>query len=165
MGIGDRLKFLARSYLNHARKKGHELFDQNGLSSLNDDEREMTLEEQVRKAVEKEFQQEEAEKRKRQYKNTAQRQQKAKTSPGRRRDSNTPNRPKTKNQQLAQHYANLELPPGASIEEVHKSWRKLILKYHPDRYAGDTLKIERATRITQIINSSYSALLEHLEDT
>jgi DnaJ-domain-containing protein 1 len=166
MGIKDRLKFIARSYMNSARRKGHELFDQAGLSSLEDENNDMTLEEQVRLAVEADLRREDQESRDRKHQSSTH----SKFNRESKKSSNDNEHSKagnstdqSKQRKIAQHYANLELPPGAPIEEVHKAWRKLILKYHPDRHAGDKARIERATRISQIINSSYTALLEHLE--
>ena len=153
MGIGDRLKFIARSYMNSARKKGHELFDQAGLSSLENENNEMSIEEQVRRTVEAEL--------KKENRTFHSRGRTSSKNSSRSRKKNTIN--DNKKRKINQYYANLELPPGSPIEDVHKAWRKLILKYHPDRHAGDKTRIQRATRISQIINSSYSALLEHLE--
>ena len=151
MSITDRLKFIARSYLNSAKKRGRRLLDEAGLdpidtSSLSDDE----LEAEIRRKVEAELAQEAREgKTFRKQK----KQQKTKKRRGRR----------SSKRKIAQCYANLELTPGATVDEIHKAWRRLILKYHPDRYPGDKAKMERATRITQIINESYNTLLEHLD--
>ena len=150
MSITDRLKFIARSYLNSAKKRGKRLLDEAGLdpidtSSLSDDE----LEREIRRKVEAELAREEKTGR------TARPFKKKKAQ--KRRQS------KTTKRKLAQCYANLELSPGATVDEIHKAWRKLILKYHPDRYPGDKAKMERATRITQIINESYNTLLDHLD--
>ena len=166
MGITDRLKFIARSYMNSARRKGHELFDQPGLSSLEDENNEMSLEEQVRRTVEAEIKKENNDLHRKSMSRARRRKfNDSKTtssrSSGSSRSKNTIK--ENRERKINQHYANLELAPGAPIEDVHKAWRKLILKYHPDRHAGDKTRIQRATRISQIINSSYSALLEHLE--
>ncbi|KAK5242598.1 hypothetical protein LTR16_008407, partial [Cryomyces antarcticus] len=34
------------------------------------------------------------------------------------------------------YYADLELPPDACVDDVKKQFRKLALKYHPDRNPG-----------------------------
>ncbi|KAF2238247.1 hypothetical protein EV356DRAFT_507338 [Viridothelium virens] len=34
------------------------------------------------------------------------------------------------------YYADLELPPDSSVDDVRKQYRKLALKYHPDRNSG-----------------------------
>jgi len=169
MGITDRLKFIARSYMNQVSKKGHKLFDQAGLTSLNDNEDE-SLEEQVRLAVEAEIRTEEKREKQQQnlgnkYKRNEKNRKQGYSSSDKSKNhrGNRSKNYQNKDRKILQHYANLELIPGATAEEVHKAWRKLILKYHPDRYVGDKNKIKRATKITQIINSSYTALLEHLE--
>ena len=35
------------------------------------------------------------------------------------------------------YYADLELPPDSSIDDIRKQYRKLALKYHPDRNSGN----------------------------
>ena len=51
-------------------------------------------------------------------------------------------------------YKVLGLEPGASDEEVKKAYRKLAMKYHPDRNPGD----EEAARKMQEINAAYDAI-------
>ena len=35
------------------------------------------------------------------------------------------------------YYRILELPPGASIADIKKSFRRLALRYHPDKNFGN----------------------------
>ncbi len=64
---------------------------------------------------------------------------------------------------LRQDYANLEVPFGASIEEVRRSYKSLILKYHPDKHAGDPEKQRVALEITKKINASFERIRAHHE--
>jgi len=59
---------------------------------------------------------------------------------------------------LRQDYANLEVPFGADIETVRKSYRSLILRYHPDKHAGDAEKHRIALEITKKINESFERI-------
>lgn len=54
----------------------------------------------------------------------------------------------------AQYYANLELTFGASIEEIRKSYKKLMRKYHPDFYGNDEGKRKVAEEIVQRLNEA-----------
>lgn len=54
-----------------------------------------------------------------------------------------------------QYYADLELPYGASFEEIKKSYRRLIKQYHPDKYANERSKYEAAVKITTKLNEAY----------
>lgn len=64
---------------------------------------------------------------------------------------------------LAQYYANLELPYGASLKEVKHAYRRLIKQYHPDRYEHDAEKRETAEHILKKLNEAYTFLEEHLK--
>ncbi len=55
---------------------------------------------------------------------------------------------------LAQYYANLELPYGAGMDEVKKAWKRLLMKYHPDKHQ-DKEKVKTATVLTQKLNEAY----------
>ncbi len=59
---------------------------------------------------------------------------------------------------LRKDYTNLEVPFGASFEEVRKSYKNLLRKYHPDKYANDPNKLKITTEITKKINESYQKI-------
>ena len=59
---------------------------------------------------------------------------------------------------LRQDYANLEVPFGADMETVRKSYKRLVLAYHPDRHSGNTEQQRIALEITKKINSSFERL-------
>ena len=52
------------------------------------------------------------------------------------------------------HYTLLELPENATDEEIKKSYRKLSLKYHPDRNGGNPEMVSKF----QKINEAYEVL-------
>lgn len=55
-------------------------------------------------------------------------------------------------------YRTLELEPGASFEEIRKSYRRLLKQYHPDRFAKDPEKYKVATEVTRNITVAYDGL-------
>jgi DnaJ-domain-containing protein 1 len=59
---------------------------------------------------------------------------------------------------LRADYANLEVPFGADMAKVMASYKSLILKYHPDKHAGDPEKQKIALDITKRINQSYERI-------
>ena len=73
-----------------------------------------------------------------------------------RRQSARPRRPV--DESLRQDYANLEVPFGADMDTVRKSYKKLVLKYHPDRHAGNPEKQRAALEITKKINQSFERI-------
>lgn len=60
-------------------------------------------------------------------------------------------------------YRTLELSPGASYEEVRSAYRRLVGKYHPDRYATDPAKYEAATEVARKITEAHEGLKAELE--
>ena len=63
---------------------------------------------------------------------------------------------------LAKHYIVLELPYGADLPDVRAAYKRLMKKYHPDKFQD----IERravATELVKKINEAYSGLLKHFE--
>jgi DnaJ-domain-containing protein 1 len=87
---------------------------------------------------------------------------KADTGSGRReKDSARPTRPA--DESLRADYANLEVPFGADMAKVMKSYKRLILKYHPDKHAGDPEKQQIALDITKRINQSYERIRSRYE--
>lgn len=63
-----------------------------------------------------------------------------------------------KNENLREDYANLEVPAGASFEQVKRSYKKMLRRYHPDRHFTDPEKLKLATEITTKINESYNRI-------
>ncbi len=59
---------------------------------------------------------------------------------------------------LRADYANLEVPFGADSETVRRSYKRLVLRYHPDRHAGDPEKLRVATEITKKVNQSFERI-------
>lgn len=65
-------------------------------------------------------------------------------------------------ERLAQCYANLELSPGASLDEVRRSYRELMRKYHPDKYLGDPEKHRTAMQLARSLTEAYRRIVAHL---
>jgi DnaJ domain len=63
---------------------------------------------------------------------------------------------------LRELYAQLEVPYGASFEDVKKSFRRLMRKYHPDLHAGNPQKQRTATQLTMSLTQAYNELEQHL---
>ena len=61
---------------------------------------------------------------------------------------------KTKHNNCIDHYAVLEVHFGASANDIKKQYRKLVLKYHPDKNAD----VDRS--IFHGIQESYEALTD-----
>ena len=75
------------------------------------------------------------------------------------RENETGSRPRpVADEHLRRDYANLEVPFGADIEEVRRSYKSLVLRYHPDRFAADPEKQAIALEITKKINESFERI-------
>ena len=57
--------------------------------------------------------------------------------------------------QEEQYYANLEIAPGANFEEIKNSYKRLLKRYHPDKYNND-VRSEHAEQITKKLNEAYN---------
>lgn len=55
-------------------------------------------------------------------------------------------------------HRTLEVPVGADFDTIRKSYRRLIAKYHPDKYASDPDKYAAATEVTRKITGAYNGL-------
>ena len=76
---------------------------------------------------------------------------------------NSKNTQKTqKNSQIAAYYAALELPFGSDISAVKHAHRRLMKRYHPDRFHA-TDKAETANEVTRRLNEAYQGLCQYLE--
>jgi len=52
----------------------------------------------------------------------------------------------------------LEVEPGADFEAIRRSYRRLVMKFHPDRFAQDPEKYKVATEVTRKITEAYEGL-------
>jgi DnaJ-domain-containing protein 1 len=59
---------------------------------------------------------------------------------------------------IREYYANLEVAYGADMDTVKESYRRLMRRYHPDRYANDSDMEELATELSQEITQAYHAV-------
>ena len=66
-------------------------------------------------------------------------------------------------EQRKQWYRTLELSDGAPVAEVRRAYRKMVAKYHPDRFASDPDKYAAATEVARKITEAYDGLRTHLE--
>lgn len=82
---------------------------------------------------------------------------------GRSGGGKTSSRKSPQDKQLAQYYANLELRPGATRDDIKRAYRELMRKYHPDKFLDDPDKHRSATELAQSLTEAYRKLNEHLE--
>jgi len=65
--------------------------------------------------------------------------------------------------EIAKYYANLEVPYGSDLETVHKAWKDLLRKYHPDLHSDDPEKVRIANELVQGLNQAYAELEKRLK--
>jgi DnaJ-domain-containing protein 1 len=63
---------------------------------------------------------------------------------------------------LAGYYRMLELPYGAPMYNVKASYKRLMKKYHPDKFQNDEQR-QTATELVKKLNEAYAELTKHLE--
>jgi hypothetical protein len=59
---------------------------------------------------------------------------------------------------LRQDYANLEVPFGADMDTVRRSYKRLILRYHPDKHSASPEAQRVALEISKKINASFERI-------
>lgn len=168
MGIGKRIVDLAKANLNALLDKAGG--GETGIDELTDEELEAELrkrrerkqrEDEERKAAERAAQNARA--------RTTQpppRQPPPKAPPPPRREEKKRAPPPVSSsigeKRLRELYTQLEVPYGASFEDVKKSFRRLMRKYHPDLHAGNPQKHKTATQLTMSLTQAYNELEQHL---
>ncbi|MCU0439143.1 MAG: DnaJ domain-containing protein [Raineya sp.] len=61
----------------------------------------------------------------------------------------------SKNTDEEKYYKWLELPNGSSFDEVKKSYKTLMKKYHPDNFHNNETKRQTAEKLSQKLNEAY----------
>ena len=59
---------------------------------------------------------------------------------------------------LRRDYATLEVAFAAPLADVRKSYKRLLHKYHPDRFSGDAAKLALANEVTQRLNEAFDRI-------
>lgn len=75
----------------------------------------------------------------------------------------TTNRETQADARIAGYYAALELPFGADLAAVKQAHRRLVKRYHPDRFHSEPDKAQTASEVTRRLNEAYQGLCRHLE--
>ena len=69
----------------------------------------------------------------------------------------------TRENKIAQYYAQLEVPYGSDLDTVKQSYRRLMRKYHPDLHSGNPEKQKVATELAQALSHAYNELEQILK--
>ena len=80
------------------------------------------------------------------------------TSQRRTADRQKPGKPGSVDQALRKDYATLDVPFAAPFNDVRKSYKRLLHKYHPDRFSGDEEKQALANEVTQLLNEAFARI-------
>lgn len=59
---------------------------------------------------------------------------------------------------LRRDYASLEVAFAAPFADVRKSYKRLLHKYHPDRFSGNAEKQTLANEVTQRLNEAFDRI-------
>src|ERR1700704_891945 len=62
---------------------------------------------------------------------------------------------------LGRAWAILGLAPGSSPDAVKAAYRDLVKQWHPDKFQGDTDRLDEGHEMLKEINWAYNYLLEH----
>lgn len=66
---------------------------------------------------------------------------------------------------VAEAYRALEVPVGSEREAVKKGYRRVMKKYHEDRFQQDPEKREVAGEVSKRLNEACDRVLEYLDTT
>ena len=61
-------------------------------------------------------------------------------------------------EEIRNAYEVLGVPENAQNAEIGKSYKSLLLKHHPDRFATDPQKMAKATERTKRINNAFNLI-------
>ena len=59
---------------------------------------------------------------------------------------------------VLQAFADLEIEPGASVQEARRAYRRLLVQYHPDRHNADPDRYDTAVEITKRLTLAYQRI-------
>jgi DnaJ-domain-containing protein 1 len=83
--------------------------------------------------------------------------------PGSASGSSSATTPSGLSETLRKDFRNLEVPFGAPLNDVRRSYKKLMTAFHPDRHSADPDRFRTATEVTKKLNQSYERIKSHYE--
>jgi DnaJ-domain-containing protein 1 len=158
MGIGRRLLDLARANLNALLTRGE---GDAPVHELSDAELEEELERRKQKRLRADEERRKREAREREARLQAEARAVARGARTRKtppRAGSPPPPPPRPPRRIAELYAVLQLPDGASFEEVKRAFRRLMREYHPDLHADDPTRQKAATQTAMALTQAYQEL-------
>lgn len=66
---------------------------------------------------------------------------------------------------VARAYRALEVPVGSDASTVKKGYRRMMKRYHQDRFANDPDKHDVAGEVSKQLNHAYERVTTYLEST
>jgi DnaJ-domain-containing protein 1 len=162
MSISKRLIDLARANLNALLEKSG---GSTNVDELTDDELEAELERRRDRRRREESERRDREAAERAARERAAQRPSPSARPPRPSSSARPRTPPpasppspSKERRLRELYAQLEVPYGAPFDDVKKSFRRLMRKYHPDLHVGNPTKHKTATQLTMSLTQAYNEI-------
>jgi DnaJ-domain-containing protein 1 len=74
------------------------------------------------------------------------------------REEGSRSEPEFVDQSLRKDYATLEVAFAAPFADVRRSYKRLLHKYHPDRFSDDAEKQTLANEVTQRLNEAFARI-------
>ena len=156
MSLSKRLLDLAKANLNA-------LLDKAAGNTTIDELTDAELEAELQQRRERRERMEEERRRREQSERAARARGPApRTAPRNGSARHSPRMASLSDKRLRELYAQLEAPYGASLEEVKKSFHRLMRRYHPDLHIGNPHKHKTATELTMSLTQAFDELEKHL---
>lgn len=68
-----------------------------------------------------------------------------------------------KDREVLQAYANLELPRGATWNDIETRYRELLARFHPDKHRADAERYRAALDVVAGLTRAYQILYERVK--
>lgn len=66
--------------------------------------------------------------------------------------------------ELKRAYDRLGVLQGMTLKQIEKAYKKEMIKYHPDKYAGNTEKVRMATTVSQELGEALATIRKSFKE-